>query len=56
MVILRRSEAGNSIVEYTIIIAFLILATFAVTRAMGTSVSDGLRMMSNFLLTGESNK
>ena len=39
----KDAERGNSIVEYTIMIAFLLLATLVATRALGVSVKDTLQ-------------
>jgi hypothetical protein len=44
------SERGNSIVEYTIMIAFLLLGTLVATRALGVSVRDALQWMGSFLV------
>jgi len=46
----KDAERGNSIVEYTIMIAFLLLATLVATRALGVSVKDTLQWMGSFLL------
>jgi hypothetical protein len=47
------AQLGNSIVEYTIMIAFLLLVTLVATKALGVSVRDALQGLSDFL-TGAS--
>ena len=47
---LKDAERGNSIVEYTIMIAFLLLGTLVATRALGVSVREALQWMGSFLV------
>jgi Flp pilus assembly pilin Flp len=43
----ERTEKGNSIVEYAILIAFLALLTLAATKSMGVGITTKLTNFSN---------